>query len=293
MRRRRWSSRATASPGSRASAGAGANFAVIPHGFDAGFASATGSQRDPKRIVMVSRLFARKGAQHLLRAIAGLDRECELHVVGSGPYLATLRRLAQSLGVHVHFHGWLDNRSDELRRLLETSAIFVLPSESENFPVVLQEAMAAGLPIITVEGTGSEEVVGDAGLMVPPRDVEALRNALRRLLDEPTLRQALGATARARLEDKVHVAHRRPGVSGPLSAMRGVSFSRESVLGAILTVAAVVIIVLLLGEAVLQLSRLSSSRTKRPACTCRTPKLGHVMRPGYDGWMAAPSSARA
>jgi glycosyltransferase involved in cell wall biosynthesis len=60
--------------------------------------------------------------------------------------------------------------------------------------------MAAGLPIIAIGGTGSEEVVGDAGLMVPPRDVEGLRGALRRLLDDPDLRSTLGSRARARLD---------------------------------------------------------------------------------------------
>ena len=95
----------------------------------------------------------------------------------------------------------LDNGSDEMTELYERSGIFVLPSESENFPVVLLEAMAAGLAIVTTGGTGCAEVVGDAALLVPPKDVGALREALQRLICNPGLRASLGAAARRRLVD--------------------------------------------------------------------------------------------
>jgi glycosyltransferase involved in cell wall biosynthesis len=85
--------------------------------------------------------------------------------------------------------------------VLRVPGIFVLPSESENFPIVLLEAMAAGLAIITTRGTGCAEVVGEAALLVPPKDVAALRAALCRLLCEPALRAALGAAARRRLTE--------------------------------------------------------------------------------------------
>jgi glycosyltransferase involved in cell wall biosynthesis len=99
------------------------------------------------------------------------------------------------------FWGWLDNRSPELRGIYDSSGIFVLPSEAENFPIVLLEAMAAGLAIVTTAGTGCAEVVGDAGILVPVRDSRAIARALKRLVDDADLRQTLGAAARKRIED--------------------------------------------------------------------------------------------
>jgi hypothetical protein len=77
----------------------------------------------------------------------------------------------------------------------------VLPSEAENFPIVLLEAMAAGLAIITTAGTGCAEVVGDAGLLVPVRDSRAIGRALKRLVEDGDLRQRLGVAARRRIEE--------------------------------------------------------------------------------------------
>ena len=61
--------------------------------------------------------------------------------------------------------------------------------------------MAAGLAIITTEGTGCAEVVGDAGLLVPVRDARAIGRAIKRLVDDPELRRTLGAAARRRVEE--------------------------------------------------------------------------------------------
>jgi glycosyltransferase involved in cell wall biosynthesis len=144
-------------------------------------------------------MFERKGMQHVLRALEGMTLEHEVQIVGDGPYLPTLLELAARTRVPVRFSRWLDNGSVELTELYERSGIFVLPSESENFPVVLLEAMAAGLAIVTTQGTGCAEVVGEAALLVPPKDVGALREALRRLICDPNLRASLGAAARRRL----------------------------------------------------------------------------------------------
>ncbi len=77
--------------------------------------------------------------------------------------------------------------------------MFVFPSEVENFPVVLLEAMSAGLAIITTRGTGCEEVVGRAALLVTPRDSDAIWSAIRRLANDPDLAGTLGTAARKRL----------------------------------------------------------------------------------------------
>jgi glycosyltransferase involved in cell wall biosynthesis len=171
---------------------------VIPNGLEVG-------EHAPRplgpSVLMVSRMLERKGAQYLLEALAHTPLRADVNIVGDGPYLAELRQMAAALQSPAKFHGWMDNRSPELRGMYQASGIFVLPSEAENFPIVLLEAMAAGLAIVTTAGTGCAEVVGDAGLLVPVRDARALAVALKRLVDDPVLRQSLGAAARRRIED--------------------------------------------------------------------------------------------
>jgi glycosyltransferase involved in cell wall biosynthesis len=171
---------------------------VIPNGLEIGpYTPRPLSQR----VLMVTRMLERKGVQYVLEAISESPVPAEVNLVGDGPYLPELRRRAEALRSPARFWGWLDNRSPELRQIYESSGIFVLPSEAENFPIVLLEAMAAGLAIITTEGTGCAEVVGDAGLLVPVRDPRAIARALKRLVDDPELRQNLGLAARRRIED--------------------------------------------------------------------------------------------
>jgi glycosyltransferase involved in cell wall biosynthesis len=146
-------------------------------------------------------MLERKGVQDVVRALAGTDLGFEIHIVGTGPYLDTLKELARQLQVNARFHGWLDNNSDELKALFETSAVFILPSHAENFPLVLLEAMAAGMAIVTTGQTGCREVVGDAALLVPTGDETAIRSALQQLVSDADLRERLGRDARARIEN--------------------------------------------------------------------------------------------
>ena len=171
---------------------------VIPNGLEVGDYTPHGTE--PK-VLVVTRMLERKGVQFLLESLAQSPIEQEVNIVGEGPYLPELRRQAEESGVKVKFWGWLDNRSPQLRELYESSTIFVFPSEAENFPIVLLEAMAAGLAIITSEGTGCAEVVGDAALLVPAKDPHAITRALQRLIHEPELRRSLGGAARRRIEE--------------------------------------------------------------------------------------------
>ncbi|MFC2026147.1 glycosyltransferase, partial [Chloroflexota bacterium] len=159
------------------------------------------SRHEKGQILVVSRMFERKGIQYFLKAIKGLDLPLDVHIVGSGPYLQVLERMADSMetSAEITFHGWLDNSSPQFRQLFETASIFVFPSESENFPIVLLEAMSAGLAIITTKGTGCAEVVGDTGLLVEPRNPSELREAIVRLYENPELSIRLGHEANARV----------------------------------------------------------------------------------------------
>jgi glycosyltransferase involved in cell wall biosynthesis len=171
---------------------------VIPNGLQVGEYTPNGTE---PRVLAVTRMLERKGIQHLLTALSLAPIEPEVHIVGDGPYLPELRRQAKQLASPARLWGWLDNRSPQLRELYESSSIFVFPSEAENFPVVLLEAMAAGLAIITTEGTGCAEVVGDTAMLVPARNPQAISQALQRLVRDGELRRSLGAAARRRVEE--------------------------------------------------------------------------------------------
>jgi glycosyltransferase involved in cell wall biosynthesis len=177
----------------------GDKISVIPNGIDIDRFQPIKNKQ--KRILIVSRMFERKGIQYFLKALEGLELAHDINIVGDGPYLQTLKQMVDGQSKKIKFWGWLPNTSRELKDLYETSSIFVFPSESENFPMVLLEAMAAGLAIITTKNTGCEEVVGDSALLVEPRSPIATTEALEKLVDNPDFSRELGEAARRRLEE--------------------------------------------------------------------------------------------
>jgi len=173
---------------------------VIPNGFDEN--KFFPDSKKVNRILVVSRMFARKGVQYLLKALADLSGKIhyEVHIVGAGPFLPDLRKMCAKSKTAVKFWGHLDNNSRELKHLFETSRIFVFTSEAENFPNVLLEAMASGMAIISTEGTGCAEVIGDAGILVPVKNAQALGDNLLKLMGDSNLCEKMGKAARQRLE---------------------------------------------------------------------------------------------
>ncbi len=155
-----------------------------------------------RRLLMTGRLLPRKGFQHVLTALAGIETDYEIHIAGDGPMRAELERLAKAIKPTVVFHGWLDNGSPELTGLYESAAIYCLPSERENSSIALLEAMLAGLAVITTNVSGCPETVGDTGITVTPGDVDQLHNALVMLLNDPDKVNQLGQAARARVLDQ-------------------------------------------------------------------------------------------
>jgi glycosyltransferase involved in cell wall biosynthesis len=135
-------------------------------------------------VLCVSQKRAHKNLAALVRAIAGLD--AALVLPGSpGPYEDELRRLADGLGVaeRVHFPGWLEQ--GQLEELYRRAACFVLPSLEEGFGLPVLEAMARGVPVCASNASSLPEVVGDAGLLFDPHDVDDIRAAIARLLRDP------------------------------------------------------------------------------------------------------------
>lgn len=122
-----------------------------------------------------------------------------LAVAGAGPLAPALRALA---GAAVKPLGY---RSD-LPRLLGASDVFVQPSEREGISFALLEAMGHGLAVVAADGPGNPEVVGDAGLLVPAGDEDALVAAITRISSEPDLRASLQGRARVRIKERFSAA---------------------------------------------------------------------------------------
>lgn len=156
-----------------------------------------------KRILLCSRLVERKGFQYLLEGIRDLELPgWRIEIVGSGPYQAKLQELARDCKTPVVWHGRIDNHDPRLAALYAEAAICVLPSERENCPVAILEGMTAGCAVITTNVTGNPEVLGECGYLVPPRDSQALRDAICFLINDEALCRTLGAAARQRVLEK-------------------------------------------------------------------------------------------
>jgi glycosyltransferase involved in cell wall biosynthesis len=119
-------------------------------------------------------------------------------ICGDGPYKEKLEQQIKSINVkNIHLLGFVSY--ERLKNEYETSSIFVLPSSSENFPVVLLEAMASSCAIITSNVTGCPEVVGDTALLVNPKESREINEALIKLIGDDELRIKLGHKARERV----------------------------------------------------------------------------------------------
>lgn len=166
---------------------------VVPNGYSADHQLGRSKR---KLVLVVTRLFPRKGVQHFIESLRGLDSDWDFVVAGDGPQLAELKAQAAEARVNIDFVGFIDKR--RLCGLYEEAKILVFPSLRENFPMVLLEAMDAGCAVITTDAEGCAEVVGDTGIVVPCGDPQEIRRALLELKgDEPRCEQ-LGGLARAR-----------------------------------------------------------------------------------------------
>lgn len=156
-------------------------------------------------IVMVARLVRHKGAHYLINAFKELATEKKLVIVGdtsfTNDYALELKTLASS-DPRILFTGVQTGKA--LAELYSNAYCVVLPSESEGLPFVILEAQAFGKAVIASDIPGNLEVMGENGISFPRGDVDALREALRAVLDSPEYVEALGKQARTTVLAKYH-----------------------------------------------------------------------------------------
>jgi D-inositol-3-phosphate glycosyltransferase len=153
---------------------------VVPNGVRV--PDEVGAPAEPPEVLYVGRLSPEKNVDTLVQAVGDLN----LVVAGDGPLLD---RVPHALGAVPHA---------EVERLLGRASVLVAPCEREGFGLAAAEAMAFGRPVVAAAGGALLELVadGETGVLVPPRDAAALREAVERLLRDPELRERLGASAR-------------------------------------------------------------------------------------------------
>ena len=173
---------------------------------------------EPIKILTIGRLVEKKGHEYAIRAIAKIIQEnkninIEYIIAGDGPLKNKLESLVLKLGIknYIKFLGAVEQ--DEVLALYQQAHIFVLPSitarngDQEGIPVVLMEAQATGLPIISTYHTGIPEVVvdGKTGFLVPEEDVDALAERLEYLIEHPELWPDMGHAGRKFVEEKYDI----------------------------------------------------------------------------------------
>ncbi len=149
-------------------------------------------------VLAAGRLAAQKGFATLLEAAArwrDIRPEPLLVIAGEGPLAGDLKARAARLGLDARFPG----HRDDLPALLAAAAVFVLPSVWEGQPLILQEALRAGVPVVATRAGGTPALTGeDAAVLVPPGDPRLLADAVRAVLADEVLAARLRKAAAAR-----------------------------------------------------------------------------------------------
>ncbi|MBI4282440.1 MAG: glycosyltransferase [Chloroflexi bacterium] len=167
------------------------DFRVVPNTVNTDLflpTQAKDKRKGKKRLLLVAIFQPRKGIPYLLQALRLVKEKRDdftLDIVGDGPHREDYERLTVELGLqeYVTFHG----RQPEIYSFMRNCDFYVLPSLSENFGVVLIEAMASGKPVIATACGGPQEIVNEnVGILVPPKDANALSEAIDSMLDNYT-----------------------------------------------------------------------------------------------------------
>jgi len=179
-------------------------FSIVPNGINTKlFFPMPEIEREKNRVIVTNSADSPlKGLDFLLQAVAELSatQEIDLTVVGSPKKDGDIVKLIRQLGIgrRVHFTGRIDDR--EFVRQYARASVAVVPSVYEGFGLPVGEAMACGVPVISTTGGALPEVVGDAGILVPPANPGALAGAIRNLLSNPARARDLGLAGYRRVQ---------------------------------------------------------------------------------------------
>ncbi len=150
---------------------------------------------DPPVLLCVGRIEYEKGFDVALEAFTRIlqsDPRARLLIAGDGSLRAELELLALQLGLSdsVEFLGWVS--PERMAELINRSTVVMVPSRGEGFGVVALEAALMSRPVVASNVGGLPEVLGDAGVLVPSEDSDALAAAVLRLLHDPEMAQEVG-----------------------------------------------------------------------------------------------------
>lgn len=161
-------------------------------------------QRKTATVLFLGKIGPAKGCFDLLHAASRLKEkfpELKICMAGDGDQ-AGARALAEQLGIadQLDLPGWIDGA--QKAELLASASIYALPSYFEGLPMSILEAMAYGVPILATGVGGIPEAVanGQDGYLIAPRDIDALSQALEKMLADANLREEMGAHARQKIE---------------------------------------------------------------------------------------------
>ena len=179
-------------------------FATVPNGINTNlFYPIAGIPREENRVIVTNSADTPlKGLYYLLQAVADItrNRDLRLVVIGTPKKDGGVVKLIRKLGIqrHITFTGRISD-ADFVKQYARAS-IAVVPSVYEGFGLPVGEAMACGVPVISTTGGALPEVVGDAGILVPPADHSALAGAIVDLLDSPEKARDLGQAGFRRVQ---------------------------------------------------------------------------------------------
>jgi glycosyltransferase involved in cell wall biosynthesis len=184
-----------------------AGISLVHNGIDTGvFRPLPGVERNPLRLMATCSADAPlKGLRYLLRAYARLletHPDLELLVVSKPKPGGKTEKLVRRLGIEDRVLFVNGISTSEMVAYYAQASIAVVPSVYEGFGLPAGEAMACGVPVVSTDGGALPEVVGDAGVIVPAKDVDALAAAIDDLLRDPERRRELGARAMRRIEER-------------------------------------------------------------------------------------------
>jgi len=186
-------------------------FRVVPNGINTDyFYPLAGVERKPYHLLVTNSADTPlKGLKYLLLAVNDIRKTRPIHltVIGKPKKEGMIERLVGELGVGevVHFTGRIPY--EDFARYYAEATMAVIPSLYEGFGMPAGEAMACGVPVISTTGGALPEVVGDAGILVPTGDSEALKAAILDLLDRPEKRVVLGQAGLKRVQESLTWEH--------------------------------------------------------------------------------------